>query len=381
DGREEPVKRRRLNSDIESVSISEEPISHYSEASQNLEGNVSADHPICYLDELPAELIVHIAHFLPTDDQKEFSLMSKNIHASLLPKEVVYRENSAVLLKKEIEIAARKGFFENHNALKLKLEIKPQTEKEWNALGKKFPYIKELHINDIPLSKNDLISLCKSFYNLRLLSLQKCLIDAEGLAVITESENMKNLETLHIVGNSMSAVGNNIIRAECAKIIASSSHMANLRELNLGVNIIAAEGAQAIASSPHMANLRKLNLSNNQIGDAGVQSITTSPYMANLTELNLWGNIIHDAGAQTIATSPHMVNLTDLNLRDNLIHDAGAQSIATSPYMAHLRKLNLWDNGIGHIGAQAIATSIYMAHLRKLNLGLNKIGAEGAQSI
>jgi uncharacterized protein (TIGR02996 family) len=113
------------------------------------------------------------------------------------------------------------------------------------------------------------------------------------------------------------------IEAIGARALARSPHLANLRQLNLGVQEIGPEGARALADSPHLGRLTDLDLSGNDIGDAGVRALASSPGLASLTNLDLSDNEITDEGVRALADSPHLSALQVLNLKDN---DFGAKS-------------------------------------------------------
>jgi uncharacterized protein (TIGR02996 family) len=191
--------------------------------------------------------------------------------------------------------------------------------------------------------------------------------------------------------------------------LASSPHMARLRELRLQQTRLADHGFKAICDSPHLNELRSLSVSNNhltihsarafeegtglpalteldlggtnRIGPDGTLIMVANPKTGRLRKLNLWSNNIADYGVEAICKQKHMCNLTHLDVSSNLLTNRAAVAIAAAEHLKTLEELSMKTNGISGEGAIALAESPNLGNLRHLDLSANRIGAKAAEAL
>ena len=87
---------------------------------------------------------------------------------------------------------------------------------------------------------------------------------------------------------------------EGARLLASSTALGRLAELDLGANWIGSEGARALAASS-LARLERLKLDQNEIGDEGARALVTSAALARLVSLDLEDNGVSDEAQAELA--------------------------------------------------------------------------------
>lgn len=203
---------------------------------------------------------------------------------------------------------------------------------------------------DIFVKEGQHASLAVLFKNLNLGTDN---LGSEGVRVLVESKQLKNITILNLWGN-------NIGPGE-AEVLAESENFKNIVTLNLRSNHIGPEGAQFLATSKHFSNLTNLNLGDNDIGLEGVLALSESEYMTNLMILDLRNNDIGPAGTRILVESKKLINLTILNLVDNDIGSEGARILATSEKMRNITSLRLRNNNIDPEGELALAQSIYLS--------------------
>jgi uncharacterized protein (TIGR02996 family) len=199
-------------------------------------------------------------------------------------------------------------------------------------------------------------------------------ISSEGVRSLALSDNCASLRSLGLAHNKrVSAAG--------AELIARSSHLRELRVLNIEQTDLGDEGVAHIASSPMVTRLRSLYLGRNHITARGAEFIASSTSLSDLNILELTSNRLGSRGAFALAASPTLAQLWRLSLDKNLIGDEGITAMLNVFHLPRLTHLSLYDNGIGDAGALAISSSPALSTLEVLNLGWNPITNKGAVAL
>ena len=234
----------------------------------------------------------------------------------------------------------------------------------------------KVNLSQMSLTRNHLILIRPSLYNITDLDLSKNYFKDKGTKALSPLIDLTNLN-LHDNGigpNGAKALSsltnlkklnlsNNHVGLMGAKALSS---LTNLIELNLESNLIGPEAARYFSS---LINLKILNLSYNQIMSEGTQYLA---YLPNLTELNLENDFIYGDGIKALNL---LKNLKVLNLRRNHICVVGIRALSS---LTNLIELDLYNNGIGPDGAKALYP---LTNLKKLNLDSNGIGNDGAKAL
>jgi uncharacterized protein (TIGR02996 family) len=164
--------------------------------------------------------------------------------------------------------------------------------------------------------------------------------------------------------------------------IASSPHLARLRELSLSNANVHDLEVYNLALSPHLNELRRLDLRNNNLGPDAARALADCEGLPALTELELGGdNTLGPEGARALASSTHRTGLTHLGLWSTELGDAGAGALTAYPNLSRLEVLDLQGNEIGDRGAIALAGAAHLATLRVLDLHNNRIALAGAEAL
>ncbi len=190
--------------------------------------------------------------------------------------------------------------------------------------------------------------------NVRTLGLGWNAIGEDGVEALAASPNMANILSLDLAGNDL--------LSDAAVAIAESPHLTKVTTLNLRFNRVGLAGVQALAGSINMKSLASLNLATNLwLGNDAAHAIAHSSHMANLRFLDLEYGGITDDGARALAESAVLSHLTSLNLSQNGIGDEAAEAIAASRHMGRLTSLKLANTGIGQAGWKALRASPYVS--------------------
>ena len=106
---------------------------------------------------------------------------------------------------------------------------------------------------------------------------------------------------------------------------------------------------------PDVARITALNLGANTLGDAGATILAGSSALHGLKQLDLYGNGIGAEGAAALARSPHLSALESLHLDFNPIGPDGLLALLSSSHLAGLVELTLGSCAIGVRGAKYLA--------------------------
>jgi uncharacterized protein (TIGR02996 family) len=196
---------------------------------------------------------------------------------------------------------------------------------------------------------------------------------AEILHNLTELPCGDNLTSLHLA--------NMTLPLDALRVLAYSSSLTNLRELNLNGNGLTHAAASVLAEGRLLSQLEMLHLDSNLLSDAGALTIRDWPTLPRLTRLSLGHNHMFAAGIQALAEAPALSGLISLDLFGNISCDAGTAALASSSRLTRLRALNLRFNGVGDEGVRALAQSETCSQLTRLNLTANRITSAGARAL
>jgi uncharacterized protein (TIGR02996 family) len=227
-------------------------------------------------------------------------------------------------------------------------------------------------------------------------------LDVEDLQRLSESPYLTNLMELRLLGPLIIGEGeiaridwerainapalrsltfaNQDFHIEELPILAISSSLTSLRELNLSGNRLTQEAVRMLAENRLLSQLETLNLDYNYLGDGGALAMREWPALPRLTRLSLASNQVFAAGVKALAEAPALRELISLNLSRNISCDEGAAALAFSGW-TRLQALNLWFNGVGDRGVQALAHSEMLSQLTRLNLTTNCITDVGARAL
>jgi carbon storage regulator CsrA len=117
---------------------------------------------------------------------------------------------------------------------------------------------------------------CPHLGNLKRLCLASPSLDASCVAILAEAPLLERLAGLAFVTRrflGQSEWDRGTLEDDAAQILAGSLRCRNLESLDLSFNRIGDAGAAALASSPHLARLRDLSLLGNPITDEGRQHL------------------------------------------------------------------------------------------------------------
>jgi internalin A len=221
-------------------------------------------------------------------------------------------------------------------------------------IGKSFPNLKKLIINESDLSDDEALSISLYFRNLDSLEIGGNHISEKGVTIIvTKLKQLRHLELYNT-------------RIHSQAIESISQNLKNLETLGLEKNNIGDIGAIKISET--LSKLTTLNLAFNGITDNAVQLITSE--LTNLRVLNLCGNSISNKGAGLIARHLKKLEWLHLGLCDLSIF--GVWSILKN--LNNLQSLNLDRIKLGYIEAKNIP--VFQLNLKDLSAEYASIGNE-----
>jgi uncharacterized protein (TIGR02996 family) len=151
--------------------------------------------------------------------------------------------------------------------------------------------------------------------------------------------------------------------------------LGSLVSLNLGHCSAGRElrvrGMQALASSPHLANLRQLGLTQTEPTVRGLRELVNSSTLTNLRDLDLRSNHLGPQAGMLLAGAENVKGLTCLRLGGNEIGDRATAAIARSPCLAQLAAFEVAN--AGDEAGQAFLESPNSANLVHLALWHSKL--------
>lgn len=232
--------------------------------------------------------------------------------------------------------------------------------------------LQELSVFSIPCGDDVAHALARhqSLENLRDLYLSDACMSDQGMAAMSRSHALAQLETL-----GLPRMGD-----EGAVAVARSPRWKRLRVLSLGGERLTSVGAKELAAARHLTSLRTLSLGRSRIGPSGLFSLAYSDYLEGLDRLYLMDSDIGDEGLVRLARSPVFKNLGALWASGCQIGDRGAAALAEVPE-GRLQSLVLGSNRITDQGAALLASAECLSKLLYLNMSGCDLSVVGAESL
>lgn len=256
--------------------------------------------------------------------------------------------------------------------------LHPSVENYMNAWERLLlrPILRSLDLSgsDLHLHSSVIPTLAQTSHvsNLRRLNLANTMLTIEELRALASSSSLTNLRELNLSGNRLTH--------EASRVLAEGYLLPRLERLNLDSNLLGDAGALVVREWPVLPCLDRLSLGHNQIFASGVQALAKAPALRELISLDVFGNIGCDDGAAALALSS-WTRLQALNLWFNGVGDRGVQALAHSDMLSQLTRLNLTANCVTSVGARALIESRHLPSLARLDLQRNDIAAEEQQRL
>jgi uncharacterized protein (TIGR02996 family) len=225
-----------------------------------------------------------------------------------------------------------------------------------------------------------------------------------GVGVLLRSTHLRGVQALDLSFNGLSNAGvralleagpwprlrcldlrgNDRVTRPGAQLLAQTTALPALDQLDLRDNQIEATGAWQLVNSRTLPRLTALHLAGNPLGDTGVSALARSPLLPRLLAhapvLDLRRTDTGPAGIRALASSGRLRSVRALWLDGNRLGDA-ALGVLADAELPQLRELHVADNGITDEGAAALAGSPVLGRLTLLNLADNGLSPAGAVSL
>jgi uncharacterized protein (TIGR02996 family) len=169
--------------------------------------------------------------------------------------------------------------------------------------------------------------------------------------------------------------------------LANSSHVGNLKTLNLVGNWLGGPETERLTASSGFPQLHTLELGRNYLGHNGVEQLLAWPELKHVRNLGLFANALGSMNQRPgvlFERSPNLQALEVLHLGYNFLHPEDIVSLANTEAFTGLVSLDLSYTGFDRLddaGCVALAASPYLVSLRNLNLRHNAITADGIQAL
>ncbi|EFC39082.1 LRR_RI domain-containing protein [Naegleria gruberi] len=246
-----------------------------------------------------------------------------------------------------------------------------QVSREWLTICENLQFSANL-VQKIPVLRLNLKKFCDSPLvgrTLTKLDLSYNDIHNEDIKAITQSKELKNLTSLILCNESLTAKG--------AEYIAKSKILSNLTELDLDFNYLDDEGVEYIANSHYMSKLTSL-----KVGDSGLTSQSISAVCSKL-KLKTFGVYLNEClseGIKPICESSKLSKLTDLSIGCNIIEDKGMKIFVNSNNIANLTRLDVSCNIMTDISLILLSNCNKLSNLTDLDIGENDFTIKGMKS-
>jgi uncharacterized protein (TIGR02996 family) len=235
--------------------------------------------------------------------------------------------------------------------------------------------VRSLTVDDARLGDQGLSLLATSSHlgQLRELHLGNCNLRDAGLCALARSDRLGRLENLDLPRNHI----RNAVAA-----LAQSPHLPALTRLDLDFNDVPNQALEALAASPLLARLEDLRLSGNrEVGEAGLAALAASPGAAALRRLDLGKIDLTFEAVRVLAQASGLTGLMHLHLAHSNLDNRAVKEIAFSQRLPQLRNLYLGRNRLTDSGATALLEAPAPRRYRVLELGRNHLGSDTARAI
>jgi uncharacterized protein (TIGR02996 family) len=199
--------------------------------------------------------------------------------------------------------------------------------------------LEELDLSDNEIGETGARSLASSSFlaNVQRLELRNNRLGPTGAEALAGSERLASLHRLGLAGNEIG-----VARLHS---LSRAHDLLRIPELDLSDNNLTAAGLQVILTRPTSAmelgsvRVVKLDLGQNPLRNEGARMLATCPLFAGLRELRVAGCDIGEEGARALAESPYLSQLTTLDLGFNPIGDSGFRPFLRTEQLRSLRCL------------------------------------------
>jgi uncharacterized protein (TIGR02996 family) len=211
------------------------------------------------------------------------------------------------------------------------------------------------------------LEACENLGLLQELTVRHTGLDDEGVGLLARCPSLTGLAALDL--------GYNLLHGPGLEALAHAPALGALRSLELVRNPLGYDRREAAVralrrffNGPLARRLARLGLAETALGPAGVELLAASSALGGLQELDLGAVGLDDDAAVLLAGSPALGGLRRLNLRDNEIYQWGAEALARSPHLEQIEQLDLAGNPLGAEGLRVLARAPRW-NPRKLRLG------------
>jgi hypothetical protein len=219
-----------------------------------------------------------------------------------------------------------------------------------------------LKYNDI---KTGASALAKAkFQQLQHLDFGANEIGDKGVVALMRAPWIQSLEVLEIEGNYHKP----LISDVGAQAIAAAP-LSRLRVLNLEKNVIEGPGLQALVGSPNLSGLQELILGWNSLSAASLENLAKTIPAFTLKKLKLASFSVQ--GHPGIWQLPLFSGLQELDFPFAAMDAEDARALASSQTLSSLHTLNLMDSPIGDAGLACLIGPSALTSLKKLHLSYN----------
>ncbi len=203
--------------------------------------------------------------------------------------------------------------------------------------------------------------------------------DADVRALV-EMPELRTVKGLYLCGKGWGEDEN--FGDETAAILAASSNLARLEELDLIQNRLTTAGVRAIAHSPVLTRLTKLRLYGNEVNNDTYAMLVASPLGPRMTEWAVDGSSgITDQAAWIISRATSFTHITTLSFSNTDITDDGVEILAKAEHLSNVRELDFRNTNLSHRAAMAVARAPVFANLERLNFVKTWINGFGAKAL
>jgi uncharacterized protein (TIGR02996 family) len=234
---------------------------------------------------------------------------------------------------------------------------------------------RSLTVDDARLGDQGLGLLATSSHlgQLRELHLGNCNIRDGGLRALAGSNRLSRLETLDLPRNHI---------RDAVAALGQSPYFPALTALGLDFNDLTNQALQALTGSPLMTRLQELRLSGNrELGEPGLATLADCPHAGSLRRLDLGKIDLTCEAVRVLALSNRLDGLVHLHLAHSNLDNRAVKEIAFSAGLPRLRNLYLGRNRLTDSGATALMAAPQPRRLHVLELGRNHVGTDTARAI
>ncbi|MEM8670506.1 MAG: TIGR02996 domain-containing protein [Planctomycetota bacterium] len=244
--------------------------------------------------------------------------------------------------------------------------------------------LRELTLNDTPYLDTEQINVIA--WSPVLVTIEKlhfgpCNLSADGIHTLLQSSHLGQLKSLDVSSNS---IGNNGLEAIIGSLTSLEALDVSEQESYSRYEedpVIDESGIMSLVDWPGFRTLRSLNLSGNTIGSSGLHALLQTENCTGLKCLCLRDTDLSGASMEAFERAHGDLRLETLDLGENYLSNVGAGFLAHSNCLGELKTLNLDRCELDGMSGGRLADSPLFYSIRKLNLNDNPLGAAGLSAI